>query len=288
MGTHLRLLYVCERSFAGLPGDDAKTRRCDTCSTPVHNLDAMTGEEQAQVLSRAAAERTTVCVSLAVPAGAVTSCREGQPIALPGPSDRSGAGPAGPTLPPVDWVPLAGVAVVDRVPEVVVDLHPPPPEVVVVARRHFVEPSSALAAALRELAAELRLTEAGVGDGRWSLQWDGGLTGEVHIQAETGGTRVGLTLLAPAEPRARGPGRALALASAVWVGCGIAWFFVGQLAVRLGLALTGVCGLLWLAPRVLAGRRRHEARRAARAWEERFWRALAAGLTGRRPYRSPT
>ena len=278
MATQLRLLYVCERSFSGLPGDDAKTRRCDTCSTPVHNLDAMTGEEQARVFVRAHAERTTVCVSLAVPAGEVPSCREGQPIEVAAP---------GPTPPPVDWVPLAGVAAVDRVPEVVIDL-PPPPEVVAAPQRSFVEPSSAVAAAVRELAAELRLTEAGLGDGRWSLQWDEGISGEVLVQQEAGRTRVALTLLAPALPRARGPGRALALVSAIWVGCGLVWVVTGASPLRYGLLLTSACALLWLAPRLLAGRRRAATRQALRAGEERFWRALGAGLARRRPYRSPT
>ena len=51
MATHLRLLYVYDRQFAELPGDGALVRRCDTCATPVHNLDAMTPDYFSEPLS---------------------------------------------------------------------------------------------------------------------------------------------------------------------------------------------------------------------------------------------
>ena len=103
MTTRLKFLYVCERTFAGLPGEDAQRRRCDQCATIVHNLDAMAPTEQAQVLLRAMAEETTVCVSLAVPGAEAQACRAGRPIEV-GPS---------PFPPPGDGPVLAGVVAVD-------------------------------------------------------------------------------------------------------------------------------------------------------------------------------
>lgn len=290
MTTRLKFLHVCERSFAGLPGDDAQRRRCDQCATVVHNLDAMTDAERVAVLGQATRERTTVCVSLTVPAGEVASCRAGEPTAVP---PVTGPGP-GPMPMPEFGVPLTGV--VAR-PAVEFELAPEPWVVreSFGGSQTFGEDLPTVVGALTEAASELGLSEeTGGREARWTLRRAApDVTAEVAATVIRGATTVTLSIVAAgvrqplATPRI-GPWATLApmllsVAGAVWLGGALSvWLLaLGLVVVWVSVYSLALALMRWRASPV------RPAVAWGRAWERRFWATLRARLVARPPYRAP-
>lgn len=283
MPTRLRFLYVCDQRWDALDGEDAQRRRCAACSTTVHNLDAMTGEQQAALLRGAEAAATTVCVSTTVPREAAQACRAGAPTE-----------PA--VYGPPEGVPLAGMVMSTRPPEgalvgrvapaEVAPLRPEPEEV---GARTLAHAPAEVRAAIEALARELGLEEE---VGRWRFGSDAPpLAGEVEATPQGEGTRV-VVRAAPTAVNSAGESAALAstglvlLAVAIgglaWAtGSAIGWLVAGG-SLAAGLASPWL-GERWMALR--AWRARRAARRWCRGWQARFWPALAGRLAEPRVYR---
>jgi hypothetical protein len=287
MTTHLRLLYVCDRQFAELPGDDPKIRRCDTCATPVHNLDAMPGDDQLELLRHAIDEKTTVCVSLALPPELARACRAGEAVA-PQPAVVS-------PLPLSDehFVPLAGVAVrVEPLAGIAMHVDEPPPIAASSHRwRRLPADPPTVIAAITGLAGAFDLRA--LAEHRWHFHGvDPPVRGEVVVEADGAGARVGLAV-EPEYVAADARSATLAVVALITVPMwlvGVVGLWLAGLVSGPGVVVPLVCAAalvgLGLAIHALreAWRLRH-VRRWSRELRRRFWPALADRVAPGRVYR---
>lgn len=281
MTTHLRFLHVCERQFAGLPGEDPQRRTCDTCSTVVHNLDALSPEARADLLTNARAEQTTVCVSLSLPPDAAQACRSGAAVGVTSP----------PTVAAPDYLPTAGIAM----PAYFQPLRPQRDDPC--ARwQTFAADLPAVLAALAAIAPGFTLTHDG--DDAWQFH-DTSMDLGVMIVAESAGkeTAVGVQIAPPGGVSQRSVlatygGLAVLVLVPMWVILVFALWLAGFPGLVVGLGATAVAGLLvvvmagFLAVNALGERVQRRAQdRWKAAWHRRFWPALTAQLSEAQPYR---
>lgn len=281
MTTHLRFLHVCERQFAGLPGEDPQQRRCDTCDTVVHNLDAMAPDARAGLLAHAGAEKTTVCVSLSLPPDAAQACRSGAAVGVS----------SLPDLTP-DYIPTAGVAM----PAYFEPLRPRRDDPNV-QWQSFAADLPAVLAALAAIAPGFTLARSG--DDGWQVH-DMSIDLGVMIVAEPAGkqTAVGVQIAPPGEVASRRGvlatygGLAALVLVPLWLLLVFALWLAGLPGLVVGLGATAVAALLvtvmagFLAVNALGERAQRRAQdRWRAAWHRRFWPALTAQLSETPPYR---
>lgn len=275
MATHLRFLHVCERQFAGLPGDDPQQRRCDTCDTVVHNLDALTSTAREQLLARAREEQTTVCVSASLTPERSQACRAGAPVVV----DTAAAND-------VEVVPLAGVVMpmpVDR------GRLPPIQEGEPgVTWRSFAADLPAVDAALAVLAPGLLLLPDG--EHAWHLHAaEQDLEIDVVTRKAGDQTAVGLRVAPPlpvlSDPVVTPPYLALTvLIAGPLLAIAAGWSSAELL--RVFFLLIPVYGLTLLLRALVHEHRRRRARaRFIALFHARFWPALSERLAERQPYR---
>lgn len=282
MTTHLRFLHVCERQFVGLPGEDPQRRTCDTCSTVVHNLDALSPEARADLLANARAEQTTVCVSLSLPPDAAQACRSGAAVGVT----------SLPTVEAPDYLPTAGIAM----PAYYRPLRPQrdDPD----ARwQTFAADLPAVLAALAAVAPGFTLTSDG-SDG-WQFN-DATIDLGVAVVVEGAGkeTAVGVRIASQyAKPRDQGVlatygGLAALVLVPLWLLLALALWLAGFPGLLVLFGPTAVVALLiavmagFLAVNQLGERAQRRAQDRWRdAWHRRFWPALTAQLSEARPYR---
>lgn len=279
MTTHLRFLHVCERQFSGLPGEDPQRRTCDTCSTVVHNLDALSPEARGELLANARAEQTTVCVSLSLPPDAARACRSGAAVTSP------------PTVEPV-YLPTAGIAM----PAYFQPLRPKRDDPGV-RWETFAADLPAVLAALAAIAPGLTLTRGS--DDSWQLH-DPSIDLGVMVFAESAGkqTAVGVQIAPPGDVHQRRGvlatygGLAALVVAPLWLILVFALWLAGLPGFLVVLGPTAVAALLvavmagFLAVNRLGERAQRRAQdRWKAAWHRRFWPALTAQLSEAQPYR---
>jgi len=56
-------IYLCDKNFDDLQGDDARQRFCPACEMNVVNFDAISDEEQSQLLQQSAQNGERLCAS---------------------------------------------------------------------------------------------------------------------------------------------------------------------------------------------------------------------------------
>ena len=301
MTSHLRFLHVCERQFAGLPGEDPQQRRCDTCATVVHNLDAMPPAARVGLLAQARAEKTTVCVSLSIPPDSARACRTGAPVdAAPVVPTRELAplvvplaGVAMPSDPgPPLVVPLAGVAMpIDPGPPL---LEPGDPHTVWRTLEADLPTVSAELAALAPAFALTHLDERRYQHRHLAMDlWVDVLVVPAHPH-----TRVGVRIV-PREPAgtvARNLRLYAALAAMigapVWLILVLALWIAGLPGVTILLGPTAVLALLLFVASGFVGitaigerAKQRAIDRWSAAWQDRFWPALTARIAEPHVYR---
>lgn len=280
MTTHLRMLHVCERQFAGLPGDDPQRRTCDTCETVVHNLDAMSPDARDGLMARAAAEKTTVCVSLSLAPGEAQACRTGAPVAVPG------------TALDASFVPLAGIAMPQQ-------LMPQPPRPGDRATSWRTVPADLESVTAEITAIAPGFTLVGVDAHSWRhVDPQSGLAVDVVAYAVDRQTTVGVRIApAFAQDGANTPlviygGIATLVFVPVWLILVLALWIAGLPSSIVLLAPSGVILMLaviitgFATVTTLGERAKQRAMtRWSAAWEQRFWPALAARLADPHAYR---